>query len=50
MVATKIKNKWIHHVSGQAKKLGIKYSEAMKDPRVKASYYEAHGLKRKKPF
>ena len=29
---------WIMHVKSQAKKLGIKYGEALKDKRTKASY------------
>jgi hypothetical protein len=33
-----MKNPWIEHVKKEAAKLKIKYSEALKDPRVKASY------------
>lgn len=31
-------NAWIVHVKSYAKKHGIKYSEALKDPKCKGSY------------
>lgn len=31
-------NKWVKHVLAQSKKLGLKYGDALKDKRVKASY------------
>lgn len=31
-------NPWVQHVTAQAKKLGISYSAALKNPKVKASY------------
>ena len=34
----KIKNKWIEHVKKYATKKGIKYNEALKDPKCKSSY------------
>lgn len=43
-------SKWVHHVRGQAKKLGITYKQAMMDPDVRESYYAAHNLPGRKPF
>jgi hypothetical protein len=31
-------NKWITHVKAQAKKLGLKYGDALSDSRVRNSY------------
>jgi hypothetical protein len=31
-------NKWVAHVKAQAKKLGIKYGEALANPQVRAAY------------
>lgn len=31
-------NKWVVHVKAQSKKLGLKYKDALSDPRVKAAY------------
>ena len=31
-------NPWIQHVKKEGKRLGLKYNEALKDPRVKKSY------------
>ena len=31
-------NKWIEHVQAYAKKHGMKYNEAMKDPKCKEAY------------
>jgi hypothetical protein len=35
---TKMPNKWIEHCKSFAKKNGMKYSEALKDPKCKATY------------
>lgn len=43
-------SKWVHHVRGQSKVLGITYKQAMMDPQVRESYYSAHNIKGKKPF
>lgn len=31
--------KWVAHVKKMAKKLGLKYNEALKDSRVKSSFH-----------
>ena len=38
MKGMKKSSPWIMHVKAQAKKLGLKYGEALKDKRTKASY------------
>ena len=36
---------WIAHVKMSAKKYGISYSQALRDPRTKASYKTMHPKK-----